>query len=148
MSVTTMPPAATKGAEEPEKKGGGKKKLILVLVAVLAIGGAAYWFVLKPKPEPKPEPGEVVSLEPIQINLEGGHYLKIGIALQLTTTVAHEADGSKALDRTIDLFSGRSMDELTRHESRAKLKKELVKELEHDYHGDVMDVYFTDFVTQ
>jgi flagellar FliL protein len=147
MSVTTMPPAATKGAEEPEKKGGGKKKLILVLVAVLAIGGAAYWFVLKPKPEPKPEPGEVVSLEPIQINLEGGHYLKIGVALQLTTT-AHEADGSKALDATIELFSGRSMDELTRHESRAKLKKELAKELEHDYHGDVMDVYFTDFVTQ
>jgi flagellar FliL protein len=113
-----------------------------------AIGGAAYWFVLKPKPEPKPEPGEVVALEPIQINLEGGHYLKIGVALQLTTTVAHEADGSKALDATIELFSGRSMDELTRHESRAKLKKELLKELEHDYHGDVMDVYFTDFVTQ
>jgi flagellar FliL protein len=145
MSVTTMPPAATKADEE--EKGGGKKKLILILVAVLAIGGAAYWFVLKPKPEPKPEPGEVVSLEPIQVNLEGGHYLKIGIALQLTT-VAHEADGSKALDRTIDLFSGKSMDELTRHGSRAKLKKELVKELEHDYHGDVMDVYFTDFVTQ
>jgi flagellar protein FliL len=148
MSVTTMPPAATQGAaEEPEKKGGGKKKLIMILVAVLAIGGAAYWFVLKPKPEPKPEPGEVVSMEPIQINLEGGHYLKIGIALQLTTA-AHEADGSKALDRTIELFSGRSMDELTRKEELAKLKKELKKELEHDYHGDVMDVYFTDFVTQ
>jgi flagellar FliL protein len=151
MSVTTMPPATTKGgkggAEEPEKKGRGRKKLILVLVAVLAIGGAAYWFVLKPKPEPKPEPGEVVSMEPIQINLEGGHYLRIGIALQLTTA-AHEADGSKALDATIELFSGRSMDELTRKESLAKLKKELVKELDHDYHGDVMDVYFTDFVTQ
>ena len=147
MSVTTMPPAAAKGAaEEPEKKGG-KKKLIIILVAVLAIGGAAYWFVLKPKPEPKPEPGEVVSMEPIQINLEGGHYLKIGIALQLTTT-AHEADGSKALDRTIAMFSGRSMDELTRKEELAKLKKELAKELEHDYHGEVMDVYFTDFVTQ
>jgi flagellar FliL protein len=149
MSVTTMPPATAgaKGAEEPEKKGG-KKKLVVAGVALLAIGGAAYWFVLKPKPEPKPEPGEVVSLEPIQINLEGGHYLKIGIALQLTTTVAHEADGSKALDATIELFSGRSMDELTRPESRDKLKKELKKELDHDYHGDVMDVYFTDFVTQ
>ncbi|HET6561866.1 MAG TPA: flagellar basal body-associated FliL family protein [Marmoricola sp.] len=146
MSVTPMPPAAGK-AEEPEKKGGGKKKLILILVAVLAIGGAAYWFVLKPKPEPKPEPGEVVSLEPIQINLEGGHYLKIGVALQLTTT-AHEADGSKALDATIELFTGKSMDELTRKESRAKLKNELAKELEHAYHGDVMGVFFTNFVTQ
>ena len=83
----------------------------------------------------------------MQINLEGGHYLKIGVALQLTTT-AHEADGSKALDATIELFTGRSMDELTRKGSRAQLKKELAKELEHDYHGDVMGVYFTDFVTQ
>jgi flagellar FliL protein len=147
MSVTTRPPAAgAKAAEEPEKKGG-KKKIVIALVALLAIGGAAYWFVLRPTPEPKPEPGEVVSLEPIQINLEGGHYLKIGIALQLTTT-AHEADGSKALDATIELFTGRSMDELTRKESRAKLKKELLKELEHEYHGDVMGIYLTDFVTQ
>ena len=150
MSVTTMPPAATKsgteGADEPERKGG-KKKLILILVAVLAIGGAAYWFVLKPKPETKPEPGEVVALEPIQINLEGGRYLRIGVALQLTKE-AYEADGSKALDATIELFTGRSIDELTRPESRAKLKDQLTKELEEKYHDEVMDVYFTDFVTQ
>ena len=44
-----------------------------------------------------PKPGEVVTLEPIQINLAAGHYLRIGIALQLTAK-AHEADGSKALD--------------------------------------------------
>ena len=30
----------------------------------------------------------------------------------------------------------------------ASLKKSLEKKLEHDYHGEVMDVYFTDFVTQ
>jgi flagellar FliL protein len=86
-------------------------------------------------------------MEPIQVNLAGGHYLKIGIALQLTAA-AHEADGSAALDATIDLFSGKDMSELTRPESREKLKHELEKELEHAYHGDVMGVYFTDFVTQ
>jgi flagellar FliL protein len=114
---------------------------------VLAIGAAAYWFVLRPAPQKAPEPGEVAAMEPIQVNLAGGHYLKIGIALQLTAD-AHEAEGSQALDATIELFSGRSMDELTRVESREKLKHRLVKELEHRYHGDVMDVYFTDFVTQ
>jgi flagellar FliL protein len=144
MAVTTMP---TKDAEAPEEKKGGKKKLVIVLVAVLALAGGAYWFVLKPKPEPAPEPGEVVTIEPIQVNLAGGHYLKIGVALQLTTT-AHEADGAKALDAVIELFSGRSMDELTRAESREKLKHKLLEEVEHDYHGDVMDLYFTDFVTQ
>ena len=146
----TAPAPPTAGAGEPGEtpsKGGGKKKIVLLLVLVLAIGGAAYWFVLKPSPKAEPKPGEVVRLEPIQVNLAGGHYLKIGIALQLTAD-AHEADGSKALDATIETFSGLSMDELTRSESRAKLKKELDKELEHLYHGEVMDVYFTEFVTQ
>lgn len=136
-------------AEETEETGGGKKKLIMMLVALLVVGGGGYWMFLKPASAepPAPEPGEVVTMEPIQINLAGGHYLKIGVALQLTAA-AHEADGSKALDAVIELFSGRSMSELTRSESRAKLKKHLVEELEHDYHGEVMDVYFTDFVTQ
>lgn len=147
MTVTTMPPQAD---DAPAEKKGGKKKLILALVAVLALGGGGYWFFLKPAPAEKkePEPGEVLKLDPIQVNLAGGHYLKIGIALQLTAEVAHEPEGSKALDATIELFSGMPMDKLTRAESREKLKHELEKELEHAYHGDVMGVYFVDFVVQ
>jgi flagellar FliL protein len=148
MTVTTMPPTGTGAAEgaEPAKKGG-KKKLIMILVAVLAIGGGAYWFVLKPHPKTAPEPGEVVTLEPIQVNLASGHYLKIGIALQLTKG-AKEVDGSKALDATIELFSGRSMDELTRPQQREKLKHQLEATLEKRYDGEVMGAYLTDFVTQ
>ena len=37
---------------------------------------------------------------------------------------------------------------LDQRRSASKLKEELLEELEHLYHGDVMDVYFTDFVTQ
>lgn len=139
--------AAEKGEDAPPK---GKKKLLMIVALVLVVGLAAYWFVLKPKPaaaKEKPEPGEVVALEPRQVNLAGGHYLKIGIALQLTAK-AHEVDGSKALDATIELFSNLSMEELSKPHSREKLKHELEKELEHSYHGDVMAVYLTDFVTQ
>ena len=148
MSATAVAPAA-QAAPAEETKGGGKKKLVLILVVVLLLGGAAYWFVLKPKPAgaDEPKPGEVVRLDPIQVNLSGGHYLKIGIALQLTAK-AHEADGAMALDATIQTFSGKSMDALTRPDNREKLKAHLEKELEHRYHGDVMGVYFTDFVTQ
>jgi flagellar FliL protein len=137
-------------AEGGEEAGGGKKKLILLVVGLLVIGAAAYWFVLKPKPDPKkekPVAGEVISLEPRQVNLEGGHYLKLGLALQGTAD-AHELEGSKALDAAIGLFSGRSIAEVTRPAERKHLQAELKKELEHLYHGDVMDVYFTDFVTQ
>jgi flagellar FliL protein len=136
--------------EETEEAGGGKKKLIMMVVALLVVGGGGYFMFLKPASAepPAPEPGEVVTIEPIQINLAAGHYLKLGLGLQLTTAASHGADGAKALDAAIELFSGRSMNELTNAEKRAKLKKTLMKELEHDYHGDVMDVYFTDFVTQ
>ena len=147
MSATIAPAAQTAGPAEETK--GGRKKLVMVLALVLLLGGAAYWFVLKPKPAgaDEPKPGEVLRLDPIQVNLSGGHYLKIGVALQLTAK-AHEADGAMALDATIDTFSGKSMDALTLPDNREKLKAHLEKELEHRYHGDVMGVYFTDFVTQ
>jgi len=129
-------------------KGGKKKTILIVVVALLLAAGGAYWFVLRPKPAAAaPEPGEVVAMEAIQINLDNGHYLRLGIALQLTTK-AHEADGSKALDAAIEIFSGQSTEHLLDPKNREHLKEELLKELEHDYHGDVMDVYFTDFVTQ
>lgn len=137
--------APTEGEDKPKRSK--KKLLIMVLVPVLVLG-AGYWFFLKPSgPEPEPLPGEVVPLEAIQINLEEGHYLRVGLALQLVEG-AHEIDGSKALDATIDLFSGLSIEEITASKDRKHLKEELEKELEHSYHGEVLGVYFTDFVTQ
>jgi flagellar protein FliL len=143
-------PAKAGSDADAAPKGGGKKKLVIIVVALLAVGGAAYFFLLKPDSGKKEKPvaGEVVALEPRQLNLEGGHYLKLGLALQGTDSVAHGIDGSKALDAAIEIFSGRSVEELSDHEELHHLKKELKKELDHLYHGDVMDVYFTDFVTQ
>ncbi|UFN43201.1 flagellar basal body-associated FliL family protein [Nocardioides okcheonensis] len=137
-----------KPAEAEAEAKGGKKKLIIIVVVLLVAAAAGYWFFLKPSGAPKePEPGEVMTMEPIQVNLADGHYLRIGVALQLTAD-AHEADGSKALDATIALFSGVDQAELIKDKQREELKKELEKELEHAYHGDVMEVYFTEFVTQ
>lgn len=144
-------PAKTNSDGADASGGGGKKKLITIVVGLLVVGVAAYWFVLKPDSKAKkekPVAGEVVALEPRQLNLEGGHYLKLGLALQGTDSVAHGIDGSKALDAAIEIFSGRSVEELSRPEELHHLKAELLKELKHLYHGDVMDVYFTDFVTQ
>ena len=149
MSVTTMPQAPGAAAAPEEKKS--KKKLIIIVVLVLAIAGAAYFFVLKPKggeEKVEPVPGEVVVMEPIQVNLAEGHYLRIGIALQLTADVAHAADGSKALDLVIEAFNGCTTEELASPKERHKIKEELLHEVEEAYHYEVMDVYFTEFVTQ
>jgi flagellar FliL protein len=146
--MSTMTAPAPEAVAEPEPKGGGKKKIIIIAVVLLVALGAGYWFFLKPSgPPPPPEPGEVVSIEPIQVNLADGHYLRIGVALQLSAE-AHEADGSKALDAVIETFSGLDQAELVKAGARKELKHELEEKLHHSYHGDVLEVYFTEFVTQ
>lgn len=145
MTVTAMPPTAP--ADAKAKKPRSKKKLLVVLVLVLALGGAGWFFLLKPKGPEKPVPGEVMTIEPVQLNLAGGHYLRVGMALQLAEG-AHEVDGSKALDVAITTFSGLEVADVIRTEQREALKAHLLEELEHAYHGDVLDVYYTEFVTQ
>jgi flagellar protein FliL len=150
MSVVDIAKPATEApGDEPAKKGG-KKKLILVLVVVLVAAGAGYWFFMKPASgaEKAPEPGVVVKLDAIQINLADDHYLKVGIALQASKDAGEELDGSKALDETIDLFSGQSMEDLSRRGFRDKMKKNLEHRLDKAYEGEVIGVYFTDFVSQ
>lgn len=145
---------ATKDGETAEgKKGkGGKKKLIMIVLPVLLVVVGAGWFLfLKPsggsKEEPPPTPGVVVTLEPITINLAGGHFLKLGMALQPSAD-AKETDGAKALDAAINLFSGESMTELATKEGREHAKAELVKEITELYEKEVYDIYFTEFVMQ
>jgi flagellar FliL protein len=150
MSVVDIAkPVIEAPGDEPAKKGG-KKKLLLVLVVVLVAAGAGYWFFLKPARDAAkpPEPGVVVKLDAIQINLADDHYLKVGIALQASKDAGEELDGSKALDETIDLFSGQSMDDLARRAFRDKMKKNLEHRLDKAYEGEVIGVYFTDFVSQ
>src|SRR5438046_2645921 len=104
MTVTAMPiaPEATDDKakkKDKDKAKGGKKKLILIIVGALALGGGAYFMVLKPKPAGPPVPGDVLKLEAIQINLADDHYLRIAIGLQLVKGVK-ETDTSKAADAT------------------------------------------------
>jgi flagellar FliL protein len=40
------------------------------------------------------------------------------------------------------------MEEVLDPKKRKHLKEELLKEVEHLYHDEVMDLYFTEFVTQ
>ena len=128
---------------------------MLVLLLVVG-GGAGYWFFLRPTPaagaevavEPPPEPGAVVVIEPISLNLADGHYLRLGLGLQLTAEVAEEPDTARALDQAVALFSGRSVAEVGSSEGREALRDALVAKLAEVYEGEVMDVYFTDYVTQ
>src|SRR3954471_9552456 len=94
--------------EDPAK--GGKGKLLLILAVLLVAGaGAAYFFLFSGGGEPAPpEPGAVLALDPVAVNLAGGGYLKIGVALQFTADAASGEsgpDGSKAPDLIISTFA-------------------------------------------
>jgi flagellar protein FliL len=146
MTVTAMP---TSEEEQTTKKGRPVKLIAFVLVLVVAL--AAGWFlVIAPKHHgaAAPTPGAVLPLDSQQINLAAGHYLRLGVALQLTDKASKDVDGSKALDAAISVFSGLSVDQVMKAGAREELKKKLLADLEHRYDGEVMDVYFTEFVTQ
>jgi flagellar FliL protein len=148
--------------EGEEGAGGGKKKLLIIgLVAVLAIGAAAYFFVFsgsgEAEAEPAPEAGSVVlPIEPVAINLAGGSYLKLGFAMQFTLAYDESAggghgggaapDGSKAMDIAIAQFSGAALADVqtNREAMKAALQEAIVKA----YHGDVLEIYYTEYVTQ
>ena len=67
----------------------------------------------------------MLEVDPITINLAGGHFLKLGMGLQVVEG-AHEApSGAKALDLAISQFSGKTIAELSTAEGREKNKAEL-----------------------
>lgn len=163
----TGPPGGAAAAESAEPaKSGKKKKLSMIIAAVLVVAlGAAYWFLAGPgaaapeddaaaaaaEAEPEYELGEVLPVEAISINLAGGHYLRLGFALQLIEGAGstHGAiDASIALDAAIALFSGHTQEELADLEYREELKLQLQDKLFDLYHEEVVAVYYTDFVTQ
>ena len=145
MSITTQRPEEVEAPEAEQPRS--RRKLVVIVLVLLVAAAAAWFFLLRPTGPEEPVPGEVLTLDPIQVNLAEGHYLRIGLALQLTAD-AHEADGSKALDAAIDLFSGVGMSDLARTSERNEFQDQLEERLHEAYHGEVMEVYFTEFVTQ
>jgi flagellar protein FliL len=141
------------GEKEAPAKGGlfaNKKLLIMIVLPVLLLaGGGGYWFFgTGTEEEPPPEPGEVIVMDPITVNLAGGHYLKFGLALQAILDVHEAPDGSKAMDLAISTLSNRDMSELSTSEQREKVKHELEEKVKHAYHDEVMTIYFTQFVME
>lgn len=143
--ITGVPPSSATEPEPPRSR----RRLLVVLVAALVALAAGTFLLLRPteatEPE-EPEPGATVTIEPRNINLADG-YLRLGFAIELAADV-EEIATARAIDSAITLFSGRTVAEVNDPERRAELKSQLTAELVEAYDGEVLAVYFTDFVTQ
>ncbi|WP_062137962.1 flagellar basal body-associated FliL family protein [Demequina aestuarii] len=151
-------PVTAPEAEAPAAESSKRRLPSLIIGAVLLVAAVgAYWFLMGPGATPadgaeaeveEVELGPVQTLESVSINLAGGHYLRLGLGLQTGASGHGELDGAVALDAAIGLFSGKTKEELADPEVRETLKHELLEAIEEPYHGEVLGVYYTDFVTQ
>ncbi|NTV39004.1 MAG: flagellar basal body-associated FliL family protein [Demequinaceae bacterium] len=162
--IGARPTGTEASASEAAPAKGSKKKFIIIGAGVGVVAlVAAYWFLAGPgkaapaategaavtaPAEPEYELGEILVIEPISINLEGGHYLRLGLGLQLIAKVHAVPDTAKALDAAIALYAGHTTEELSDLAFREELKVELGEILKEVYHEEVVGVYYTDFVTQ
>jgi flagellar FliL protein len=141
-----------KGKAKGKDKGKkSKKKLIIIALVTLMLGAVAKFTVLAPSApagEHKPVPGHVVAMTDMTLNLAGGHYLRIKLALQTVEGAPEEFDTSEAAQAVIDQFSDRSVAELTGEAARLKAKTELLGKLQKIYPKQIMDVIYTEFFTQ
>lgn len=149
-----------KGKEAKEaKEKGGKSNLIPAVVLALGLAAGGYFMGgsgsaaadAKAKPE-APVPGGIATMDPLSINLADGHFLKVGVAVEVAEGVDpaefQKGEISKTKDLIIDRVAGLPMDQLTSPEGRKKIKEELVKAAKKIYPDEVLDLYFTDFVMQ
>lgn len=181
MTVTEMPPqvegaqgapaapTGKKGKKAKKEKGGRSNLLPAVVLAVgIAAGG---WFMggsgggaaasTETTADPAVVEGPLLGVEPLTVNLAGGHYLRVAVSLQLSdeyTDVVEDHDtGAEALahhdetrvrDTLISLFGGRDASELSTSEGRDAARHDLHEATSELLDGTVMEVYFTEFVIQ
>ena len=142
----------------------GKLKIILpVLLLVLAGGGGAYKFLLSgggsgKKAAPPKVAGELLPLAPdFTVNLDGGHYGKVTVALEMEGAIPKAAEGAttatlkeNAVVRSIvtNDLTGLTTDELIQRGTREKLLKDILKDLQSQTDEKVTHVNFTDVVVQ
>jgi flagellar FliL protein len=140
----------TEVAETEAPKKSKKKLLMIIVIAIVVLGGGggAYFMFAGGGEEPAPEAGEVIKLDAITINLAEGHYLKLGLALQATADVSEAPDGSKALDLAIHEYTDMEISELSTAKGRDAAKAELLENIKEAYEDEIMNIYFTQFVTQ
>jgi flagellar protein FliL len=136
----------------------GKLKFVLAVPILLAVVAAAYMFVLAPKKaaaKPKVN-GTLVQLsEDFVVNLAGGHYGKVSIALLLSSAPPAGSGGTVTLPQEsavrsviTDELTGLEPAQLVDRGARHELLARLLKVLKRSTDEPVTEVLITDLAVQ
>jgi flagellar FliL protein len=156
-----MSDEATPAKDKSTKEKKGVSPVLLVLLLLVGLGGGLGIAKVTggskgsgPAVEPPPEPGEVAVIESINVNLAGGHFLRIGVGAQLTKEVTAKpeewakTDGAIVRDVIVDVFSGQPMAELESAEGRKHAVETMTERSIEATEKEVMKIYLTEFVMQ
>ncbi len=161
-----MPPEAEEKKETSQPKSGSKKLIILIaIVAVLLAGGGAgaYFFFFKgsggeqadSSKKEKEHENIVQEMDTFLVNLVdpgGKRFLKITMKMKLSSPPAQEEFKNRQFemrDLVLMLLTSKEYDEVSKPEDKVTLKKDILASLNKVMHkGQVLDVYFTDFLVQ
>ncbi len=168
---------ASEESEGESGGGGGGSKLMPAAMISIALVAAGYFVGGRggsPAPaaeaptttvHEEPQVETVVDLEPVNVNLAGGHYLRVAISIGMAAH--HEESGeasagghggdaetatteptAPAADLVLSTFAGKTIDELSTLEGRIAARDHLHEGLKEFYGEDVVTVFFTEFVMQ
>ena len=142
----------------------GRKKLIIIAIGVLVVAGLAYKMVLAPKSESKEKVEGTVYVMPKEflLNLAGGRYAKMTVALVLapgqSATSSSEApppEGFGTLEQeplvrqiVTDTLTGVPAAELTSRKDRHHMQVEIRKEVDKTTDVKTKAIVFSDLVVQ
>lgn len=154
-----------KGKKKKDKSGKSNLVPAIVIAVGLVIGGyfvgsggngAATEVVVT---VPEVALGPLVEVDSITLNLADGHYLRLGVSFQMNDSyqdaiedeemyVFPSADASKVRDALISIFGGNDYQTLSRADGRESAREELLTKSNDLLSGNVLAVFFTDFVIQ
>lgn len=142
----------------------GRKKLILIAIGALVVAGLAYKMVLAPKSESKVKVEGTVYVMPKEflLNLAGGRYAKVTVALVLAPGqstggegAAPPAEGFGTLEQeplvrqiVTDNLTGVPAAALTARKARHRFQMRIRKEVDRTTDVKVKGIVFTDLVVQ
>jgi flagellar protein FliL len=139
------------------------KPLIIIVAAVLLIGGGGggyYFFVKAQKPAvakkvAPPPPPKLAYVEVKEMTLRladagAEHYIKLSPVLGVPAIKSEEMEEKVPVvrDRIVTIVTARSSADLATPAGKDKLKADLMDILHRDFHDDVIDIYFSDYLVE
>ena len=158
MTTKTKPGAQGAEPEAPVKPKHGKRTLLLVLLPVLLVGAFGYKTMTK-KPPPVSDKGgptttvagPILEETSLTVNLRDGHYLEFTAALQVAAGKKYTVLAANQ-PIVLDILNSQAEDtteaQLLLPGGVAALKASIIRALDQDWPGLVVNVFFEQFVMQ